>query len=104
MTQVKHLNFRQVASDHDKRPFVQTNNPYIVLLPDGEGGFDVRNCPNAEKLARRLRNLPLLEAFFLNHASPGEDMIKDLDTNMFMGRPLSDVVDLIRQNEDKDTP
>ena len=96
MPQTQWIDFRQLARDHDARPFVSTDKPSIVLLPEGAGGFDVQYCPDAATLARRLRRLPLLEAFYLNHAEPDAFMKKDLDENTFLGYPLSEVVDILR--------
>ena len=68
------IEYSKVRADHDPRPFGSTDKPSIVLLPAPErGGFDVRNCypdmDDAAKLARRLRRLPILEAFYLQHAA-----------------------------------
>ncbi|UFK26627.1 hypothetical protein [Roseobacter phage RDJL3] len=103
MSQTTGIDFRQLARDHDARPFSSTDKPTIVLLPAPEmGGFDVCNCyPSLEKtstLARRLRRLPLLEAFYLNHARPDPQTMEDLDRNEFLGYPLSKVIDIIRQH------
>ena len=103
MAQTTGIDFRQLARDHDARPFSGSDKPTIVLLPAPEmGGFDVCNCyPSLEKtstLARRLRRLPLLEAFYLNHAQPGHDVMQELDRNEFLGYPLAEVVDILRQH------
>lgn len=72
MPKVTSVRYADVQRDHDPRPFVAVDKPHTVLLPDGEGGFDVQYCPNAEKLARRLQRLPMLEAFYLRHAAGDE--------------------------------
>lgn len=74
MPQTKGVLYSEVRKDHDPRPFCGTDKPTVVLLPAPEmGGFDVCNCyPSLEetsKLARRLRRLPILEAFYLQHAA-----------------------------------
>lgn len=103
MTQTTGIDFRQLARDHDARPFSGCDKPTVVLLPHPEGGgFDVQHCypslAETSKLARRLRRLPLLEAFYLNHARPGLEVDKELDRNEFLGMPLSEVVDILRQH------
>lgn len=103
MAQTTGIDFRQLARDHDARPFSGCDKPTVVLLPHPEGGgFDVQNCypslTDTTKLARRLRRLPLLEAFYLNHSNPDPQMNQDLDRNEFLGYPLSEVVDILRQH------
>ena len=107
MTQTTGIDFRQLARDHDARPFSGCDKPTVVLLPHPEGGgFDVQHCypslTETSKLARRLRRLPLLEAFYLNHARPDMTTMEDLDRNEFLGYPLSEVIDIIRQHRRKE--
>lgn len=87
MAQVTKIDYWQLIRDHDTRPFSSGTKPTVVLLPSPEdGGFDVQNCyPRLEEsamLARRLLRLPLLEAFYIKHASaldpdPGPDSSPD---------------------------
>lgn len=103
MTQTIGIDFQALARDHDARPFSGCDKPTVVLLPYPEGGgFDVQHCypslTETSKLARRLRRLPLLEAFYLNHARPDMKTMEDLDRNEFLGYPLSEVIDIIRRH------
>ena len=107
MAQTTGIDFRQLARDHNARPFSSTDKPTIVLLPYPEqGGFDVQHCyPELEKstqLARRLRRLPLLEAFYLDNAPPGFAVTDDLEArNTFLGYPVSEVVEILSKHRDK---